>query len=61
MGHFIAAYGTVYLTNLAILDVLRVRGIGAIAAQGMALPVVIPLSFLNLKWFVFKRLGSADD
>jgi putative flippase GtrA len=58
---FIAAYGTVYLTNLAILDVLRAGGIATIAAQGAALTVVVPLSFLILKWFVFKSNGDATD
>src|SRR5713101_924545 len=55
---FFAAYGTVYLTNLAILEVIRAGGIGAVAAQGAALTVVVPLSFLILKWFVFKSNGD---
>jgi putative flippase GtrA len=61
LGRFIAAYGTVYVTNLAILDTLRAKGIGAIAAQGLALLLVVPLSFVILKWFVFKRHASAHD
>ena len=61
LGRFIAAYGTIYLTNLAILDALRIGGMGAVAAQGVALPVVVPLSFVILKWFVFKTHGGADD
>jgi putative flippase GtrA len=61
LGRFIAAYGTVYVTNLAILDTLRAKGIGAIAAQGLALLLVVPLSFVILKWFVFKRHASVHD
>jgi putative flippase GtrA len=58
LGRLIAAYGTIYLTNLAILDVLGIGGMGAIAAQGAALPVIVPLAFVILKWFVFKRRGG---
>jgi putative flippase GtrA len=58
LGRSIAAYGTIYLTNLAILDVLGISGMGAIAAQGAALPVIVPLAFVILKWFVFKRGGG---
>jgi putative flippase GtrA len=61
LGRFIAAYGTVYVTNLAILDTLRAKGIGAIAAQGLALLLVVPLSFVILKWFVFKGHASVHD
>jgi putative flippase GtrA len=61
LGRFIAAYGTIYLTNLAILDSLRIGGMGAIAAQAVALPVVVPLAFVILKWFVFKSHGEPDD
>jgi putative flippase GtrA len=57
LGRSIAAYGKIYLTNLAILDVLGISGMGAIAAQGAALPVIVPLAFVILKWFVFKRGG----
>jgi putative flippase GtrA len=59
LGRSIAAYGTINLTNLAILDVLGIGGMGAIAAQGAAaLPVIVPLAFAILKWFVFKRRGG---
>jgi putative flippase GtrA len=58
---FFAAYGAVYLTNLAILEAIRAGGIGAIAAQGAALTVVVPLSFLILKWFVFKSNGDTTE
>jgi len=61
LGRFIAAYGTVYLPSLAILDALRIGGMGAIAAQGVALSVVVPLAFIILKWFVFKSQGDAND
>jgi putative flippase GtrA len=61
LGRFIAAYDTIYLTNLAILDTLRIGWMGAIAAQAVALPVVVPLAFVILKWFVFKSHGAADD
>ena len=46
LGRLIAAYGTIYLTNLVILDVLGISGMGAIGAQGAALPVIVPLALL---------------
>jgi hypothetical protein len=39
------------------LDVLGISGMGAIA-QGAALPVIVPLAFVILKWFPFKKLGG---
>jgi hypothetical protein len=58
LGRSIAAYGTIYLTNLAILDALGISGMGSDRGAGSGSTRYSPAGFCILKWFVFKRGGG---
>jgi len=54
LPRFLAAYGLVYLFNLALLEGLRAAtGLGPVVAQLACLPVVAPSAYLLLKAKVF--------
>ncbi len=59
LGRFFVTYTAVYLLNLILLEITRIKGITPIPGQGLCLFVTIPLSFIIQKLFVF-RVTSAS-
>jgi len=51
---FIIGYGAIYLINLGLLIMLARLGIGELARQAVALPVVVVLSFMLNRGWVFR-------
>jgi len=51
---FVAAYGVIYLFNVALYKAMEGAGAGALAAQALCLPVVAVFSFFLFKLHVFR-------
>lgn len=50
---FILGYGLVLGANMALLETLTRVGLSALAAQAIAMPVVVVASYLTNRYFVF--------
>ena len=51
---FVIGYGAIYLINLGMLVLLARYGIGELARQAVALPVIVVLSFVLNRGWVFR-------
>jgi putative flippase GtrA len=51
---FIAAYGVIYLFNVALYRAVEALGAGPLLAQALCLPVVAVFSFVLFKFRVFR-------
>jgi len=51
---FIAAYGVIYLFNVALYRAVEAMGAGPLLAQALCLPVVAVFSFVLFKFRVFR-------
>lgn len=51
---FVVGYGAIYLVNLGLLVLLARLGVGELARQAVALPLIVVLSFLLNRGWVFR-------
>jgi putative flippase GtrA len=58
---FIAAYGVIYVFNVALYRLVEATGAGPLLAQALCLPVVAVFSFLLFKLHVFKDTDSRSE
>jgi putative flippase GtrA len=55
LGRFVMSYGICYVVNVTLLQIARDLGVATIPAQGLCMILVVPLSFVLQKMFVFNR------
>lgn len=56
---FVACYAAVYLTNLALIEVLSRQGLGVILAQALVTVPLAALSYVMMRFVVFTGRGAA--
>lgn len=55
---FILAYGGIYMFNMLLLRLLISLGLGPALAQALLIPFVAAVSFIILKFLVFRQEGE---
>lgn len=55
LPRFVAAYGVIYLFNVALFRLVEAAGAGPLLAQALCLPVVAVFSFFLFKLHVFRK------